>query len=52
MALRPAEANGMVNYPGKLSGNSLISGSCLASDGIPQVAEHPNPILLSMNSPS
>ncbi|KAK1119590.1 hypothetical protein K0M31_013013 [Melipona bicolor] len=40
MALGSAEVNETVNYPGKLSGNSLISGSCLPPDGIPQVAEH------------
>lgn len=48
MALGSAQANETVNYPGKLSGNSLISGSCLPPDGIPQVAEHlaPSPLLL------
>ena len=40
MALGSEEVNETVNYPGKLSGNSLISGSCLPPDGIPQVAEH------------
>lgn len=55
MALEPAEANETVNYPGKLSGNSLISGSCLPPDGIPQVAEHRAPYpaapLPCMNNP-
>ncbi|KOX73003.1 Agrin [Melipona quadrifasciata] len=32
MALGSAEVNETVNYPGKLSGNSLISGSCLPPD--------------------
>lgn len=40
MALGQAQANETVNYLGKLSGNSLISGRCLPPDGIPQVAEH------------
>lgn len=48
MALGSTEANETVNYLGKLSGNSLISGSCLAPDGIPQVAEH----LASTSDPS
>lgn len=48
MALGSVEANETVNYAGKLSGNSLTSGTCLPSDGIPQVAEHLTPPMLRL----
>lgn len=31
--------NETLNYLGKLSGNSLISGTCLAADGISRFAQ-------------
>lgn len=41
MALGWTQANETLNYLGKLSGNCLISGTCLAADGIPGFASGP-----------